>query len=440
MKIFIDINNKKIESNNKSEPNYYLLKFKDIEIKDEFQDFNFNIVNNIEVKLSMKVKNKFNSQKVGNLFQKFQPIQNKKEGTSERKSVIGTGVNMKERLAIFSNNNKKENNTTNTNYIPKKLKIPANLAGINSKDNKKENVKEIKNYNKEIKEKKDDTQKNKEEVINKVENEEKPENINNNIQEEKNVEQNQNIENLDDNENIQKNETKEEKAEEIKKEENIQENETKEEKAEEIKNEENIKEEEIQEKENGSPEETNNENENNQKEEIQEEKQPEEFSSDKDDNDKEQDEIDNININLEIRKKTIKEEKLKIRNPIGQEKNITEKKFLKRPSHAFNFTNPLEQEVENENDYNPRPRGMAQFTAPHRNSEKQEIQKSQKILEKSNMFKNLMQKKNSEEEEEENKESKESKESKENNKKLELLKRNASLNVEKLNIKSKKKN
>ena len=443
MKIFIDINNKKIESNNKSEPNYYLLKIKDIEIKDEFQDFNFKIVNNIEVKLSMKVKNKFNSQKVGNLFQKFQPIQNKKEGTSERKSVIGTGVNMKERLAIFSNNNnKKENNTTNTNYIPKKLKIPANLAGINSKDNKKENVKEIKNYNKEIKEKKDDTQKNKEEVINKVENEEKPENINNNMQEEKNVEQNQNIENLDDNENIQKNETKEEKAEEIKKEENIQENETKEEKAEEIKNEENIKEEEIQEKENGSPEETNNENENNQKEEIQEEKQPEEFSSDKDDNDKEQDEIDNININLEIRKKTIKEEKLKIRNPIGQEKNITEKKFLKRPSHAFNFTNPLEQEVENENDYNPRPRGMAQFTAPHRNSEKQEIQKSQKILEKSNMFKNLMQKKNSEEEEEENKEnkeSKESKESKENNKKLELLKRNASLNVEKLNIKSKKK-
>ena len=78
MKIFLDINNKKVESENKSEPNYYLLRFKDIEVKDEFQEFNYKIVNNIEVKLNMKVKNKFNSAKVGNLFQKFQPIQKRR--------------------------------------------------------------------------------------------------------------------------------------------------------------------------------------------------------------------------------------------------------------------------------------------------------------------------------------------------------------------------
>ena len=62
MKIFIDINDKKIQSVNKSEKNYYLLYFKDIEIKDEFKEYDFTIVNDINVKLSMKVKNKFNSE------------------------------------------------------------------------------------------------------------------------------------------------------------------------------------------------------------------------------------------------------------------------------------------------------------------------------------------------------------------------------------------
>jgi len=132
MKIFIDINDKKVQSENKSEPNYYLLFFKDIEVKDEFQEFNFKIVNNIEVKLNIKVKNKFNSQKVGNLFQKFQPNQNKKEESSNPKSVIGTGVNMKERLAVFSKNknenNAKENASKN---VPKKLKIPSSFTSDN---------------------------------------------------------------------------------------------------------------------------------------------------------------------------------------------------------------------------------------------------------------------------------------------------------------------
>ena len=71
MKIFIDINDKKVQSNS-SEPNFYLLLFKNIEVKDEFQEFGFKIVNNIEIKLNIKVKNKFNSTtKVGNIFQKF---------------------------------------------------------------------------------------------------------------------------------------------------------------------------------------------------------------------------------------------------------------------------------------------------------------------------------------------------------------------------------
>ena len=163
MKIFIDIDNKKVQSDNKSEPNYYMLFFKDIEVKDEFQEFNFKVVNNIEVKLNIKVKNKFNSAKVDNLFLKFQQGQNKKEEVIQPKSVIGTGVNMKERLAMFSNN-KKDNipkSTTSNNNAQKKLKLPSNLTGMNenNKDNiKEENIKKEKE-NKEIKENKENINK-----------------------------------------------------------------------------------------------------------------------------------------------------------------------------------------------------------------------------------------------------------------------------------------
>ena len=159
MKIFIDINDKKIQSENKSEKNYYLLLFKDIEVKDEFQEFNFKIVNNIEVKLNIKVKNKFNSQKIGNLFQKFQPTQNKKEENSNPKSIIGTGINMKQRLAVFSNNKNDNNAKENTNKnVPKKLKMPSNFTNDNTNNNKSnnENNKEKKeNKKEEIKVKKE---------------------------------------------------------------------------------------------------------------------------------------------------------------------------------------------------------------------------------------------------------------------------------------------
>ena len=186
MKIFLDINNKKVESENKSEPNYVLVRFKDIEVKDEFQEFSYKIVNNIEIKLNMKVKNKFNSAKVGNLFQKFQPTQNKKEEIAP-KSVIGTGVNMKERLAMFSSIKKDNNvkNTASTKNVPKKLKLPANLMGIDSKskfnnENKKEIINnEIKKENKEIKEKEIEEKKESKEQLEKKENKENKEIIEN---------------------------------------------------------------------------------------------------------------------------------------------------------------------------------------------------------------------------------------------------------------------
>ena len=72
----------------------------------------------------MKIINKFNSAKAVNLFQKFQPTQNKKEEI-DPKSVIGIGVNMKERLVMFSNVKKDNNikNTTNIKNVTNKIKI-----------------------------------------------------------------------------------------------------------------------------------------------------------------------------------------------------------------------------------------------------------------------------------------------------------------------------
>ena len=146
IKIFIDINDKKVQNEDESGSNFYLLFLKDIEIKNEFQEFNFTIVNNIEVKLNIKLKNKFNSStNVGDLFQKFQPTQNKKEEVNVPKSIIGTGVNMKERLAIFSNNNNKDSKQRNSNsnsFLPKMVKNAGNLVDSILKENK-----EIQNEN-----------------------------------------------------------------------------------------------------------------------------------------------------------------------------------------------------------------------------------------------------------------------------------------------------
>ena len=185
MKIFIDINDKKVQNENQSESNFYLLFLKDIKIKDQFQEFTFKVVNNIEVKLKIKLKNKFNSStNVGNLFQKFQPTQKKKEEVNAPKSIIGTGVNMKERLAIFSSNNKDSNiRSSNSNsFLPKKLKIPGNI--INSKFNDNKEIQKENNNKEEIikednKNKENDNNEIKNEVINqddkKENNEEKKE-------------------------------------------------------------------------------------------------------------------------------------------------------------------------------------------------------------------------------------------------------------------------
>ena len=41
-----------------------------------------------------------------------------------------------------------------------------------------------------------------------------------------------------------------------------------------------------------------------------------------------------------------KEEEIRMKNKIGEEKNIITKNFQKRPSHIFNFINPLTNEAQ----------------------------------------------------------------------------------------------
>ena len=387
MKIFIDINDKKIQSVNKSEKNYYLLCFKDIEIKDEFKEYDFTIVNDINVKLSMKVKNKFNSEKVGNLFTKFQPVQNKKEENIAPKSVIGTGVNMKERLAMFGKN-KKENNEVKNTPVPKKLKLPTNFLTNNPENtpnankvqstNKNENVRDSIN---EVKTEKIEENINKEEIIN--------ENEENKVNEEKKecIKSPENNEEIQDNNQLEENEINNNVTEEKNNIEELEDNE--------------------KDKEVNEIKEVKEENDDGNKmqdnfiddlyepiEEVEEEK------------------VDNININIELKKNsTVK---------LNEQNNNKNTNYKKRPSFLGNFINPLSLD-KNEDDKN-RLSKCQNEKAPQ---SKKEVNKSLSILEKSNALKNLLTKGNNVKTQDNNNKNNDTI----NNKSVDFDKRNASLNA-----------
>jgi len=60
--IFLLYNNKKLKSNNPELTNYHRIITKDIGVKDEFTDINFNIVNDIDLTISIKFKNKISTE------------------------------------------------------------------------------------------------------------------------------------------------------------------------------------------------------------------------------------------------------------------------------------------------------------------------------------------------------------------------------------------
>ena len=57
--VYILYNNKKLQNLNSSNPNYYRIYAKDIGVTDDFKELNFMVVNNIELKINIKIKNKY---------------------------------------------------------------------------------------------------------------------------------------------------------------------------------------------------------------------------------------------------------------------------------------------------------------------------------------------------------------------------------------------
>ena len=99
--IYLLHNSKKILSKNKNQ-NYYRIIAKNIGVKDSFEDIVCKIVNDIEVKISIKIKNKFSS----------------------------TGMSMKDRLKIFSQKSETQKKPVQNQYVPKKLSIPNFMNNI----------------------------------------------------------------------------------------------------------------------------------------------------------------------------------------------------------------------------------------------------------------------------------------------------------------------
>ena len=194
LKIFVLIEGKKIVNNeNDKKPNFYNIILKEYEVKNEFQDLFFKILDNIEVNISLKIRNI-----IGGGFAARMNMFKKQEINHQTSGVISTGVSMKDRLKLFNTKLSTPNiiNNPNINNSLIKEKTIQNKSSINNKEiiNKKEEVKE-----KEINDNKKDIKEN----IRK-------------ISDEKNI--NQNIENIEKNEeNKNKNEinNEEEKKNEI---------------------------------------------------------------------------------------------------------------------------------------------------------------------------------------------------------------------------------
>ena len=141
IKIFIHINGKKVESKYGTFPNYFLLKLNEIKSMKDYQEFTFNIVNNLMLKLKFKIirqeiKNK-NSANIKVVPNNESLLNNEKLVYKPIININNGALSMKERLKVF-NQNKSNNFVNNQNNIsrdvPKKLAINPNLKIIKSQD------------------------------------------------------------------------------------------------------------------------------------------------------------------------------------------------------------------------------------------------------------------------------------------------------------------
>ena len=142
IKIYILINNQKVESKYNTFPNYFLLKLNEIKSMKDYQEFTFNIVNNLMLKLKFRIirqeiKNK-NSANIKVVSNNENLLNNEKLIYKPIININNGALSMKERLRVFNQNkNNKESGNNQNNLsrdIPKKLVINPNLKIIKSQD------------------------------------------------------------------------------------------------------------------------------------------------------------------------------------------------------------------------------------------------------------------------------------------------------------------
>ena len=197
--ISLEINGKKIKLNNASEK----IILKDIITQNENSEINYNVSEDIDLKMQFKIINKFNKKEI---FESFQTKMREskarwKQSKVNEGKVFGHGISIKDRVKMFSggDNTKKHNNPTN--YKPGKLKIPTMFQKSNqnsiksSNSNLSTNLDESKNSINNRKSKDSNKLEIKEKII---KNEKKIENDNNN---EKIIINNFDIKNNNDNKN-----------------------------------------------------------------------------------------------------------------------------------------------------------------------------------------------------------------------------------------------
>ena len=110
--VFLLYNNKKVKSINPDNDNYYRIIAKDIGVQDNFKELTFIIVNDIELTIQIKFKNKFST----------------------------LSMSVKDRLKFF--NQQSETKKVEPQYIPKKLKMP-NFLQEKKEEPKRETPKKI---------------------------------------------------------------------------------------------------------------------------------------------------------------------------------------------------------------------------------------------------------------------------------------------------------
>ena len=111
--VFLLYKNNKVKSNNSQLPNYYRINMKDIGVKDDFIELTFIIVNDIQITIKIKIKNKFSTQRMSikdrlKFFNNQIEEQKKPEPQKYNTSKIKTTNYLKNEEPIKEENVKKE--------------------------------------------------------------------------------------------------------------------------------------------------------------------------------------------------------------------------------------------------------------------------------------------------------------------------------------------